>query len=425
VETQLNSVLAPCNSSPVFQEAPLTFICAGDDYCISNTAFDPDGDSLVFSMAPVYDAANTPVAYAAGFSVSNPFASSTGHLFDPLTGNHCFNPSALGSFAVGYRVEEYRNGVLIGSVHRDFAVNALNCTGTTLSVEGTVTDSSGNPLTAGDVILYQYGMNSTSNTVIDTVMLGPGGSYSFSPLPLGQYIVKAVPDSATYPNLASSYHRSTYYWPYADPFSSICDDTLTVDITAVHQGNLAGSGYLEGYLGDLGLRSSFGVPWVGQEVFLETWPMRSHVQTVRSDAAGIYRFQNVPNGTYRIVVDRPGNPMTGYYIVTVNGASNHTGLDYAGDAIGIHPFIATGVVDGEVNLLSVSPNPVLAGSTLVVDGLADGVRLISFVSLDGKILSTAQAVSANGRVELSVPEIAGGTYLLMSDVGRIARIHVE
>ena len=425
VETMLNSIDAPCNNSPVFQQAPLMFICTGEDYCISNSAYDQDGDSLVFSIAPSYQNSGTPIPYAVPFSTSNPFSSSIGHMFDPITGNHCFNPPTIGSFAVAYRVDEYRGGVLIGSVHRDFAMNVVNCIGTSMSIVGAVSDTAGNPILAGEVVLYEYGISPMSNPVVDTVIIGPGGTYGFHGLPFGQYIAKAVPDTASYPGLVPSYHEGTYYWQYADPVASICDDTLTADIVAVHQSNMAGSGYIEGYLGDLGLRSSFGDPWAGQEVFLETWPGYEHVATVRTDSLGIYRFENVPDGSYRIIVDRPGNPMTGYYTVMINGATSHTGLDYAGDPVGIHPFISTGLQSGEISTMLVQPNPVDVGTPILLSGLSDGQHFIRLFDMNGREVLDRTVYAVSGITRLDMGELATGTYSIVSDQGYFSRVVIH
>lgn len=425
IETKLNSIDAPCNSSPRFQEIPLAFICQGTDYCISNTAYDADGDSLVFSMTELYGGANSPLIYNIPYSVSNPFASSIGHLFDPLTGNHCFNPTLVGGIGVGYRVDEYRGGVWIGSVHRDFVMNTISCTSGSLVVNGNVADSLGNSVTNGEVVLYQYGMNTLSSAAIDTVSVGGTGDYSFTGIPLGQYVVKAYPDSAMYPGLAASYHSNTHYWVYADPIAAVCDDTLTADIVAVHQSNLAGSGYIEGYLGDLGLRSSFGDPWVGQEVFIETWPGRVHVQTVKSDGLGFYRFQNVPNGTYRIIVDHPGNAMTGYYTVTITGASNHVGLDYAGDAIGIHPYISTSVIEVDAIELTISPNPAISGTVLTIHGVANGKHNIALFDLQGRMLHQQSAEVSSGVFNLDLPYLNKGSYMIQIDGSRTVRVMIE
>jgi len=424
-EAQMNSLAAPCNDSPVFQELQAPFICDSVQFCLSNGVYDSDGDSLVYSMVDPLDDQNAPIAFVPGFSATNPFPSVTGHIFDPITGNHCAIPAGQGAWVVAYKIDEYRNGVWIGSTRREVQLWVVGCASADLVFEGTVTDPNGTAVTAGDVSLYEYGISNVANTLVNTVPIGASGDYLFPAVPNGQYIVRAQPDTVTYPSLASTYHTSTHYWVYADVLGAVCDSTIVADIEAVDQLNLAGSGFIEGYLGDLGLHSSFGVPWGHQEVVLETWPGRQHVQTVRSSIAGIYQFQNVPIGNYRIIVDRPGSPMLGYYTVTVVPNGSYTGLDYAGDAFGVYPFVATSVEEVSGVSISIGPNPLTRGESLAISGIENGKQSISILDVQGRVVATQQIVVNANFTTVSIPSLPAGTYLLRVDDGSTVRLVIE
>ena len=43
------------NSSPVFTNDPIPFLCVGDTTSILNSAVDPDGDLLIFSFVHPYN----------------------------------------------------------------------------------------------------------------------------------------------------------------------------------------------------------------------------------------------------------------------------------------------------------------------------------------------------------------------------------
>jgi hypothetical protein len=47
------------NSSPEFKKNPLTFFCVGKPYTLNWLVTDPDGDSLVFSLAQPLDDGTT------------------------------------------------------------------------------------------------------------------------------------------------------------------------------------------------------------------------------------------------------------------------------------------------------------------------------------------------------------------------------
>ena len=128
IEATLNNTMH-CNNSPSFSQYPTPFICAGSYYCYNNGAIEIDGDSLVYSLITPYNSTtgNT-VTYIAPYSSNNPVGG--GSSFDPVTGNLCVTPPSIISGILAIKVEEYRNGILIGSIIRDIQINVFNCTAT-------------------------------------------------------------------------------------------------------------------------------------------------------------------------------------------------------------------------------------------------------------------------------------------------------
>jgi hypothetical protein len=350
---------------------------------VSNSAYDADGDSLVYSMVAPSGMGGTPLAYNLGFSVSDPYPSAGGHSFDPVTGNHCAVPSAAGAWVMAYKVEEYRNGALVGSAVRDIQIWTSVCPSAVLDFAGTVTDSTGVPVTVGTVELYEYGLNAGGSTIVATTTVNGQGQYSFTNQPNGQYLVRAIPDSTAYPNTATSYHTSTHYWTYADVLGAICDTTIQADIQLVGFGNLAGTGYINGYLGDLGIVRSSGPgdPWDGEGIVLESWPAGELVAYTWTDASGNYSFANVPFGTYRILVDHPGLPMLAYYVISTP----------------------------EAKPLLLSPNPA-AQDVVFIDGLEDGAKDLLVVDAAGRTVLSTRVSANGGRVQLDISRLQPGAY---------------
>lgn len=129
------------NSSPQWVNFPPVFVCQGQPINFDHSATDPDGDSLVYSFyRPLSDidytvsndltfTAGNPnfvfVNYNGGYGINNPLGGanltiSSGGIVDGI-------PSSIGQYVVGVRVDEYRDGVLIGSVYRDFQFNVVVC----------------------------------------------------------------------------------------------------------------------------------------------------------------------------------------------------------------------------------------------------------------------------------------------------------
>jgi gliding motility-associated-like protein len=133
------------NSSPVFTDDPVPFLCAGDTTTLLNSAIDPDGDMLVFSFVQPYDAQasssanaapgppgslnwtiNT-VTYDAGYSLVQPFGAGGYTNINASTGLTTYYPPTIGDYVIAVEIKEYRNGNLIGVTRRDLQVLVLTC----------------------------------------------------------------------------------------------------------------------------------------------------------------------------------------------------------------------------------------------------------------------------------------------------------
>ena len=132
------------NSSPVFTNDPVPFLCAGDTSTLLNSAYDPDGDMLVFSFVEPYngfgsatDPAPAPPAtlgwtipnvnYNAGYSHTQPFGNGGYSYIGASTGLTAYMPPSTGDYVVAIEIKEYRNGNLIGVTRRDLQLLVLNC----------------------------------------------------------------------------------------------------------------------------------------------------------------------------------------------------------------------------------------------------------------------------------------------------------
>ncbi len=128
IESRLNNVIVPCNSSPTFTNRPVPFICQGQSYCYNNVAVDPDGDSLVYSLITPMTSSTTVVNYIVPYSATQPLASSPAVSFNTVTGEMCMTPTLIQATFFAILVQEYRNGVFIGSIVRDIQLRTVTCT---------------------------------------------------------------------------------------------------------------------------------------------------------------------------------------------------------------------------------------------------------------------------------------------------------
>lgn len=143
-----------CNSSPAFSDFPPSFLCAKSKFEFDFSAIDADGDSLVYSLTAPQQGASTSdpmpaqasnppygsVSYANGYTALKPFGSTSLINIDPVTGRLTCIPQQQGQFVVCIAVAEYRNGVYIGRITRDFQFNVTDCSSTS-SIPSVVIDN--------------------------------------------------------------------------------------------------------------------------------------------------------------------------------------------------------------------------------------------------------------------------------------------
>ncbi|MEO6758042.1 MAG: PKD domain-containing protein, partial [Saprospiraceae bacterium] len=142
------------NSSPSFANYPPTFICNNFPLNFDHSATDADGDSLVYSFCTpltgggqgggnnncTATAPNPPcgppfgsVFFVGNYSQNNPMGGTPMISVNPQTGLLTGTPMLLGQYVVGICVREYRNGLYMGAVSRDFQFNVVDCTPTVIA----------------------------------------------------------------------------------------------------------------------------------------------------------------------------------------------------------------------------------------------------------------------------------------------------
>ncbi len=150
-----------CNSTPVFNNFPPVVICVNEPLSFDHSAFDAEGDQLVYEFcSPLLGGSTNNVApnpdsppphdevqfVLPEYSALNPLGTSTNVNIDINTGLISGTPIVQGQFVVGVCVKEYRNGELLSVIQRDFQFNVTYCEPTVVAdLEG---------INAGDTFEY-------------------------------------------------------------------------------------------------------------------------------------------------------------------------------------------------------------------------------------------------------------------------------
>ena len=147
VNALLNNADAPGNSSPNFEKPPVAIFCVDRDFYFDQGAVEPDGDSLVYSLAPAQGFGGIVLTYISPYTFLTPFDVAIPPLnMDPVNGIISFKPTGPPLRSVMcVLIEEYNNsGVLIGSVKNDMQVYINDsCVADTLNFVGDTTVPTG------------------------------------------------------------------------------------------------------------------------------------------------------------------------------------------------------------------------------------------------------------------------------------------
>jgi gliding motility-associated-like protein len=129
------------NNSAIFKNYPPQIICLNNPLFYDHSATDADGDSLSYGFTSgLYGATNTnikpfppypppfdTVRYTSGFSSQHPVPGFPPIQIDPVTGLITGTPNRIGRYLVTVYCNEYREGILINTVTREFQFVVTDC----------------------------------------------------------------------------------------------------------------------------------------------------------------------------------------------------------------------------------------------------------------------------------------------------------
>ena len=232
-----------CNSSPVFDSFPPLALCLGTDVEIIQSATDIDGDDLVYSFVAPYHGSSdddptetyappyAQVLWEEGYSDFYPIDSDPVISIDSETGLITGTPSQEGYYVIGVKVEEYRNGVYLGEIIRDFRFLVVDCEVATSSVpiadiycDG-LTVSFENESENAFSFYWDFGDNQNPNSTSSTVE--PTYTYPDS----GSYEVTLIANPETFCSDTSVVEFSLYpdLFPFFETPETICEEDALYD----------------------------------------------------------------------------------------------------------------------------------------------------------------------------------------------------
>ena len=137
-----------------------------------------DGDSLSFRMVAAKTGPDEHVQYHPAYSAGQPMSTREPISMDPRTGNCAFTPIAMEIGIMCIEIDEFRNGILIGSVCRDFQFDVSGSSEHLPFISGMnggQTDEL--HLCAGDAASFTFNVNDAVEVVQENTI--PGTQFQF------------------------------------------------------------------------------------------------------------------------------------------------------------------------------------------------------------------------------------------------------
>ena len=180
IETKLNNIAGANNNSPSFQNTALPYFNTNSSASYNHGAIETDGDSIYFSKIAPLEYAATNYTFVTGYSVNDQIITSSGFNLNPTTGDMTFTPSINQICVVTTLIEEFRNGVLIGSQIREIQVTASAQTNQppTNGTSGGITINYGGP-SADSLNMNTVSLCPTDTICIETTFSDPDGDNIF------------------------------------------------------------------------------------------------------------------------------------------------------------------------------------------------------------------------------------------------------
>ncbi|MFQ3574845.1 MAG: PKD domain-containing protein [Cytophagales bacterium] len=126
VESLINTRDISCNSSPQFNGSSIAVGYLNQNNTFNILASDPNGDSLVYSIVQPKTSPTTTLTYRSGFSALRPVDLQSNLTINNRTGAVTYRPLTDGQSGISdIRIDEYRNGVLIGSSNVGMQINGF------------------------------------------------------------------------------------------------------------------------------------------------------------------------------------------------------------------------------------------------------------------------------------------------------------
>ncbi len=299
----------------------------------------------------------------------------------------------------------------IGDSYFDSAVFLEQQSNSSQDVNGMASTLIG-PMEHGDAELFGFSINPGAFPRIDSTSIGTGGNFSFHNVEDGLYLIHILPDTSIYTLSVPTYFGGAYLWEDAQPVAIACDAYATSASSLVINTGPGGiSGTIGGSSEGFRLRSEDLIPVPNVSVFLQDSASTELRGYARSDANGIYHFNNLAYGTYYVLPDVAGVPLLDYRKVVISPSNQQVDLiSFQLTMAGVLDVIEdpTGIEETTVSGFSIYPNP--GHSLVTINQTKDQEAVLIVRDLSGREQIRQLITTRQTSIDLSL--LSAGAYLI-------------
>ena len=290
------------------------------------------------------------------------------------------------------------------------------------SIAGAIYDTTGGPITTGEMYLYRENSNFTKNDILATTQINNNGTYQFDSIPYGEYRIAARPDLGMYPNVFTTYYGDTTDWVNCQTAITTAD-TAGIDINVLYGNAQVGTSSIEGNLSlNTWLKNNDPVP--GIDIIVEKDPEEEPIIETNTDIFGNFSIPALDDGDYQIWVDMPGLPMAGTYNFTVANGAIVSSLNFEVGADEIFPttMVITSINESIINQsgrVKIYPNPFVDNTIVNIDTESETKISIDVYDITGKLVyKVIQAQLNSGPTSYTINGLDdAGIYLVKVTLG--------
>ena len=279
----------------------------------------------------------------------------------------------------------------------------------------------------GVIDLYQVLDNGTLELYAEGIETVDGGFFAIEEVDDGAYIILATADGEGY---VPTYAHSTTSWEEADIFELGPNNPIVaVDIAVIPVSGVDGVGTIEGTVSTDNLvangkddENRSGSPLENANIILLHSDI--HVGQIFTNSDGEFKFENLPFGTYHVVLEVPGQERKIIEVILSQENPNAGGIEFETEDTSTStenlPALSS---------LTLSPNP--TSGNLTIDTYFEDVKQVTYsiIDMNGKIVRSSTFVSIIGEnsLQLDVTSFQNGVYniVLQSEEGLTSKRFIK